>query len=126
MIRVVMLALVTAAAPVAAEPLTDPVAEANLACAAIVAQRAESGRPMRGMTPGAFKAFVAAAVRREGAATGAFAERLMPRVQSRFDVLRTAFARAGATGEAEIDGSPVRAQDLDVLADLCRRRLGAT
>lgn len=117
--------LVLAGAAGAQEALSTPRAEAELACAAVVAHRQETGRPAEGVGPAAMAGFLAAAVAGEAAATGAFTEDLMPRVRARFDLLKSAFDEAAVLGEASIDGLLLRGEDIDALAALCARRTGS-
>ena len=120
----VLLASMLIAVPAAAMPLASDRAEADLACAAFLAWRADHGRPVEA-APTAQSALFARAMSAESAETGTDPLDLLGALQDRMRVIQDAYQRAEESGFALLDGLAVRAEDLGGLEETCPQRVRA-
>ena len=114
-----LLAFALSTAPALAAPLTSPRAEAQLACAAYLAWRADFGNPVEAADPMAQSTLFASAMAAEAEATGAEMLDLLGSLQDRMRLIQNAYSVAETKGFATLDGLAIRAEDLMGLETSC-------
>ena len=114
-----LLSLVLLASPAAAMPLVSERAEADLACAAYLAWRADHGRPVETSDPAAQSVLFASAMAAESARTGTEMLDLIGTLQDRMRLIQDAYQRAEESGFATLDGLSISAGDLGEIEARC-------
>lgn len=114
-----LLFLFLSVAPAFAVPLTSPRAEAQLACAAYFAWRADFGHPVEAADPMAQSTLFASAMSAEAEATGIDMLDLLTSLQDRMRVIQDAYQTAEEAGFATLNGLAIRSEDLAGLEASC-------